>query len=182
MKSLFTIHAGEYLAGSFIEKKFKNVNVWVPSKDTGIDLLVTDAKNNLTVSLQVKFSRDFLSTNWKPIFQHSLRACGWWNLNRKKIIESSADYWVFALLGFNRQSTDFVVIPASKLLERLDSIHGQRDRIQHYLWVTKDNKCWETRGLKKPDQLKIAEGCFSSNARNFSEYLNDWTPIEKLNR
>ena len=42
MKTLFTIHAGEYLVGSEIEKLFKNYRVWIPSKDTGIDLLVTD--------------------------------------------------------------------------------------------------------------------------------------------
>ncbi len=40
MKPLFTIHAGEYLVGERIEKNFKEWNVWIPSKDTGIDLLV----------------------------------------------------------------------------------------------------------------------------------------------
>jgi len=55
---MFTIHAGEYLIGSYIEENFKNYNVWVPSKDTGIDLLVTNSKNNKAVSLQVKYSKD----------------------------------------------------------------------------------------------------------------------------
>ena len=49
MKPLFTIHAGEYLVGSYIEKHFKKYNVWIPSKDTGIDLLVTNSKNNKTI-------------------------------------------------------------------------------------------------------------------------------------
>src|SRR5690554_1866372 len=45
MQPLFTIHAGEYLVGSHIEQHLRDpngdkVNVWVPSKDTGIDLLV----------------------------------------------------------------------------------------------------------------------------------------------
>jgi hypothetical protein len=59
MRPLFTVHAGEFLAGEYIERHFRNTNVWVPTKDTGTDLLVTDKKNQATVSLQVKFSRDF---------------------------------------------------------------------------------------------------------------------------
>lgn len=47
MQPLFTIHAGAYLVGSHIKQHLRGpngekVNVWVPSKDTGIDLLVTD--------------------------------------------------------------------------------------------------------------------------------------------
>src|SRR5690554_7689567 len=68
MQPLFTIHAGEYLVGSHIEQHLRDpngdkVNVWVPSKDTGIDLLVTDKTNKKTTSLQVKFSKDFLLTH-----------------------------------------------------------------------------------------------------------------------
>ena len=39
MKSLFTVHAGEYLVGSHIERNFKRVNVWLPAKDTGVEQL-----------------------------------------------------------------------------------------------------------------------------------------------
>ena len=45
MKSLFTIHAGEFVAGSYIERTYRRVNVWIPAKDTGVDLLVSDSKN-----------------------------------------------------------------------------------------------------------------------------------------
>jgi hypothetical protein len=45
VKSLFAIHAGEFAVGDFLERNFPNVNVWVPSIDTGVDLLVTDKKN-----------------------------------------------------------------------------------------------------------------------------------------
>ena len=34
MKPMFSIHAGEYLTGSHLEKKFRHVNLWVPAKDT----------------------------------------------------------------------------------------------------------------------------------------------------
>ena len=182
MKPLFTIHAGEYLTADFIQKKFKNVSTWIPTRDTGIDLLVTNRQNRKTCSLQVKFSRDYLPTHFEPGFQQQLRACCWWTLNRKKIATSPADYWVFVLFGFNSKASDFVVIPPNELFNRLNSIHGSGKTIQHYLWVTQNNECWETRGLKKSDQLEIVEGTFNDNDRNFTEFLNDWTAIEQLNR
>jgi hypothetical protein len=74
VKPLFTIHAGEFVVGDFIEGKFSGVNLWVPTRDTGIDLLATDSKNQKAVSLQVKFSRDYSA---RHIFQKRLKACGW---------------------------------------------------------------------------------------------------------
>jgi hypothetical protein len=73
---LFTIHAGEFVAGDFIEGNFSGVNLWVPARDTGIDLLVTDSRNQKTVSLQVKFSRDYSAKHLPPISQKPLRPCG----------------------------------------------------------------------------------------------------------
>ena len=51
MKPMFTVHAGEYLVGSYIEENFKNLNIWVPSRDSGIDLLITNKDNKKTVSI-----------------------------------------------------------------------------------------------------------------------------------
>ena len=181
MRPLFTIHAGEFIAGDYIERKFRRVNLWVPSRDTGIDLLVTDSKNKRMLGLQVKFSRDFLTTHMSPAFQKPLRACGWWSLNWQKIAGSKADYWVFVLAGFERRSTNFVVIKPSELLARLEKIHGKAKNIQSYLWVTEKNRCWETRNLKRKDQLEIAHGQYSDSARDFSEYLNNWKPVQALN-
>jgi hypothetical protein len=181
MKSLFTIHVGEFVVGDYIDSKFKRVNLWLPSQDTGVDLLVTDSKNQKAVSLQVKFSRDFLATHMPAIFQKPLRACGWWSLNRQKIAKSKADYWVFVLIGFERRTTDFVIIKPSELLARLDSIHGKPKTIQSYLWVTEINRCWETRGLKRQEQLAIAQGHYANSDRDFSKYLNYWSPIQALN-
>ena len=49
MKPLFTIHGGEYLVGSYVEEHFRRVNVWGPSKDTGVDLLVSERHNRRSV-------------------------------------------------------------------------------------------------------------------------------------
>ena len=84
MKPLFTIHAGEYLTGEYIERNYPHWNVWVPSKDTGIDLLVTDETNSKTVSLQVKFSKDFNPTNRSLLVQKAPSQLGGGLTIRKK--------------------------------------------------------------------------------------------------
>ena len=63
MKPLFTIHAGEFLVASYIEQRFKDYLVWLPSRDLGVDLRLTDKACKRAVSIQVKFSRDFLATH-----------------------------------------------------------------------------------------------------------------------
>ena len=47
MEALFTIHAGEYLTGSYIEKEYRDCTVWIPSKrnNKDIDLLVSNDDN-----------------------------------------------------------------------------------------------------------------------------------------
>jgi len=99
MKPLFTIHAGEYLVGAHIERTFPHWNVWLPSKDTGVDLLVTDARNRKAVSLQVKFSKDYGFSD-SLLLQSRLIAGGWWSLDAHKIQKSNADFWVFVLPSF----------------------------------------------------------------------------------
>lgn len=43
MRPMFTVHVGEHLVGDYMERTFPRWNVWVPSKDTGTDLLLTEA-------------------------------------------------------------------------------------------------------------------------------------------
>lgn len=179
MKPLFTIHAGEYLVGSFIEEKFKDFNVWVPAKDAGVDLLVTNSKNNKAVSLQVKFSKDFLVTHMEDSFHQGLKSCGWWTLNREKIRQSPADYWVFVLHSFNQKNMQYVIIEPEELLNKLSKLHGNIKTIQSYFWVTQKNKCWETRGLKKEEQILIANHGYDNADRDFTKYLNNWELIKR---
>jgi hypothetical protein len=181
MKPLFTVHAGEYLVGSHIERSFKRVNVWVPVRDTGVDLLVSDELNRKSISLQVKFSKDFLVTHMGPQFQKEMRGCGWWTIKRSKLANSPADYWIFVLQGFASITTDFVVIPRGELIKRLDAIHGRQKLYQVYLWVTERKTCWETRGLNRADGLQIAYGSFKDASRNLTEWLNNWAPVAYLN-
>jgi hypothetical protein len=129
VKPLFMVHAGEFLVDREIEQKFRRVNVWIPAKDTGIDLLVSNNENSETVSLQVKFSRDYLVTHLKDAaFRRELRAYGWWTLTRQQIENSRAQYWVFVLVGFANRSFDFIIIKPRDLLKRLIRFTENRPR------------------------------------------------------
>ena len=42
MKPICTIHEGKFLIGDYINRRFgRKLNVWVPTKDSGVDLLIT---------------------------------------------------------------------------------------------------------------------------------------------
>jgi hypothetical protein len=177
MRSIFTIHAGEFLLGAHLETAFKGINVWVPAKDTGVDLLITDRGNKKTVSFQVKFSRDFLPTHFEALFQKRLRVCGWFSLKRDKIKASTADYWVFVLPGSKNRSRGFILIKPAELLRRLDAVHPKQRKdkpFQLYLWVTEKERCWDARNLSMENQRQIAEGTFEDKDRDYTAYLNDW--------
>jgi hypothetical protein len=180
MRPLFTVHAGEYLVGAHIQQTYPRWCVWMPAKDTGIDLLVTDSRNRRAVSLQVKFSKDFNPTNRHILLQNKLRTVGWWTHQPQKIKKSQADFWVFALPSFIEHETSFIIIPPTELLRRFRAIHGRTGkRIDSYLWVTRTKRCWEARGLANAEQELIAFDRFSDKLRDFSSYLDAWQQIER---
>jgi hypothetical protein len=179
MKPLFTIHAGEYLVGDYIERTFPVWNLWLPSKDTGVDFLITDARHRKAVSIQVKFSKDFNPTHGSPLLQSRLLAAGWWTHDARKIQKSKADFWVFVLPSFVEKEISFIVLPPTELLRRLRAIHGRsQTRIHSYLRVTKTKRCWEARGLPNADQELIALDRFTDKNRDFTAFLNAWKQVE----
>ena len=179
MRPIFTIHAGEYLVATKIEESFPSARVWVPSKDDGIDLLVTDQNCSKSISLQVKFSKDYLGNGVKPEIAEGIKSGGWWTLSRDKISKSPADYWVLVTYSFHSRDFDFLFIKPSELIKLYDSL-GNKERINSYVWVTKSGQCWETRGLKKKEQFSVAQGNFIDESRNLTKHLNNWSSIQAL--
>jgi len=174
MRPIFTVHAGEYIVGDYIEARFPDLRVWVPSKDDGVDLLVTDQGGKKMASLQVKFSKDHLATGKERNATAAIKSGGWWRFDPKKIAKSAADYWVLVLCEFTSRQYDFVVIRPQELARRYEAIAPGIDTIQSYFWVTRDGQCWETRGLGKEDLARVCDGSFKNEQRNFSKHLNDW--------
>jgi hypothetical protein len=178
MKPLFTIHAGEYLVGEYIERNFPRWNVWLPSKDTGVDFLVTDTKNRKAVSLQVKFSKDH-SFNGSPLLLSRMLAGGWWSLDARKIQKSNADFRIFVLPSFVEKETSFIILSRDELVRSFKAIHGAaKQRIDFFLCVTKTKRCWEARNLHKADMELIAFDRFEDKNRDLTLFLNAWKQIE----
>lgn len=178
MKPIFTIHAGEYIVGEELETLFKkyDLNIWIPSKDTGIDLLVTNGDNSKCASIQVKFSKDFSLLANSPLH---IKAQGWWKLDRNKIAQSKADFWVFVLHSFERKSRpSFIVIRPDELLRRFEKLNRIGKGLHSYICVTSERpeRCWETRGLSRGDMALIYQSGYENEFRELSQYLS-WNPL-----
>lgn len=175
MRPMFTIHAGEYLVGLYAQQRL-GLNVWIPAKDTGIDLLVTDRENRRTVSLQAKYGNDFLPGK-SAALRESLRCLSWFTLDRAKLKDSPAEFWVFVLHSF-KSKPDFVVIPQAELHQRMTALHNERT-LQIY-FSSGRTFCWETRGLKD-DMLQMKEGVRKNPLHDFTQYLNadGWAALTK---
>lgn len=188
MRPLFTVHAGEFIVGEFIERTFPTLNVWIPSKDTGVDLLVTDNKmKSSPVSLQVKLSRDYKAPEASDEFDHNLIAFGWLTLSHEKIEKSPADYWVFVLVSHERKmKPQFIIIPPAELLKRLETIHGKSKKYHFYPLVMKSPSAeneiiaLEGRGLQKADRKSLASGKLELGNRDLSIYLANWHPLKNI--
>jgi hypothetical protein len=182
MKPFYTIDAGEFLVGARIERELPGVSLWFPAKDEGDDLLLLDRNAGRICTVQIKVSRDYLATHMDDFFHPRLQCCGWFTPRRSKIDSSIADFWLIGLHSYGHQRLSILIIPPHELLRRYDAIHGNKDRLQSYFWLTKDNRVFETRGLNKDQQRAVAEGHFENPERDFTCFLNKWDSLkEKLN-
>jgi hypothetical protein len=178
MRPIFTIHAGEFLVGQYIESAFKDKHVWVPTKDVGVDLLVTNAANTEAVPLQVKLSRDFLPVmKLEAAVLRKLKSRTWFRIERKGLVKSTARYWIFVLLGFENHSCDYLVVNPQLLARTLTTIHGELPLYHVYVCVTEKGKAWLTRDLKTAAYEAIANGAFDDANRDVSRHLNNWAAI-----
>ena len=171
MRSLFTIHQGEYLVGSKLETHKRKPNIWIPTKDVGVDLLVSCKETNNTTSIQVKFSKDYNITNRT---QDNFLAGGWWQFKAEKIAKSTADYWVLVLYSANKRvKTQFIVLKPAVLLSRLQSLRGHNKKtLNTYLEILETHKqkmCFETRQLKKAERQRLDQ---IDIRRDFTEFLD----------
>lgn len=183
MRPLFTIHAGEFLVGEYIEKNFPSLNVWVPAKDTGIDLLITGKTNRRSVSLQVKLSRDYKVAEAVSAFERSIAAAGWLTIKHEKLAASTADLWVIVLVSHERKMKPrFIVIPPKELLRRLTVIHSRSKLYHFYPWVTNNSICLDGRGLMRAHKRQLVDGTIVLGDRDLSAYLESWSSLRELEK
>ena len=178
MKPLFTIHEGEFLVGDHISRTLgRKYDVWVPTKDSGVDLLVTDRRRRgKAVGLQVKFSRGF---NIREELARHVVATSWFTLDPKKIRRSLAELWVFVILTL-RHEQHFVVIPTKELRKRTP--RGQGKMWNLYLWVYAEGSCYQVRDLGKDETLDTVHRGVRDRHRDFSEWLENWRLLGRYSR
>ena len=149
----------------------------MPSKDTGIDLLLTDKKNKKTTSLQVKFSKDFNATAALEILRPNIKGTGWWALNKDKIEKSNAEFWIFILYSLEKKTNDFIIIEPKALLKIFNDLDRKDKTLHCYLTVTNNKKAFETRGLTKIEMQSVCDNTYTNTKRDLTKYLNNWTSI-----
>ncbi len=176
MKPIFTIHEGEFLVGDYIHRNLGHkYNVWVPTKDSGVDLLVTrKGGKGKSVGLQVKFSRSFEIP--EELTRHVL-ATSWYTIDPKKIRQSRADLWVFVFMTL-RHERYFVLLPTAELRKRIPRGSGAKWNL--YLWAYADGSCYQVRDLSLEGRLNAVHRGVQDRHRDFSEWFGNWPLLEKL--
>lgn len=173
MKPLFTIHEGEFLVGDYINRRFaKTWEVWVPTKDSGVDLLVTHRTRNRQLKLQVKFSRCF---GVLPEFTPAVLATSWYTLDPGKIRSSRADLWVLVILTL-RHEVHFVVVPTRELTKRIPP--GTKGKWNLYLWTYEDGSCFDVRGLRLAERRETLTRPIRNRKADYSRFLGSWSLLE----
>lgn len=178
MKPLFTIHEGEFLVGDRINRGLgRKFEVWVPTKDDGVDLLVTRKdRRGRAVGLQVKFSRSF---SIREEFARHLVATSWYTLDPKKIRASRADIWVFVILTL-RHEEHFVLVPTKELLKLVP--RGGSRVWNLYLWVFDDGTCYQVRDLSNEERVNVMHHGVRDRRRDYSEWLEGWELLEQCTK
>jgi hypothetical protein len=178
MKPIFTIHEGEFLVGDYINRRFGHrYNVWVPTKDSGVDLLVTRKwGKGRAVGLQIKFSRSFDIP--KELTRHVL-ATSWYTLDPKKIRQSEADLWVFVFMTL-RHERYFVLIPTTELRKRIP--RSCKAKWNLYLWAYSDGACYQVRDLNLEGRLNAKRRGVKDRSRDFSKWFENWSLLQKFSR
>jgi hypothetical protein len=176
MTPIFTVHAGEYLVGTHLERTFRGCRVWIPSKDSGIDLLLTNASCSRTVPLQVKYSRDYVDSSVADPTFRTITRSSFVSLQRQKIETSPARYWVIVLHSFTSKSPCFLVITPTELLKRIETHHGRQKTYRLYFCAVGESNCWELRCPVAEKRKALALGTITPS-RDFSEFLDNWSKI-----
>lgn len=179
MKPLFTVHEGEFLVGDHINRKLGHkYDVWVPTKDSGVDLLVTRKRpQGKAVGLQVKFSRG----DYDPPVELTQRivATSFFTLNPVKIRQSRAELWVFVILTL-RHKKHYVLVPTQELRERIPN--GCEKSWILYLWIFNDRSCYQVRGLGREKSLEIIHSGVQEPRRDYSAWLENWNLLDTLTK
>lgn len=179
MKSLFTVHEGEFLVGDYINRNLgKDYDVWLPTRDRGVDFLVTrKGGKGKPVALQVKFSRSFNDEEGE--FSSNVLATSWFKLDPKKVRQSPAHLWVFLFIT-RKNEKHFVLIPTRELQKRIPRNCGPTWHL--YLWACANGSCYQVRYLNSRAKMDAVTHGVKDKALDFSEWVDNWGLLRALTK
>jgi hypothetical protein len=167
MRNLYAPTPGELLVGQELEKR--GYQVYIPTKDKGIDLLAT--KGTAVLRFQVKESRVYLQPSGSPAWTS-------WTQLQSRILRDAAeggvDLFVFVIHALDETGRRvkfkplYVVIPPMDLEERLRRYRPDSEDRSVYWYVDGDRRLWELRGTRRVDTN------YEVDERDFTDYLHAW--------
>lgn len=177
MVPFISLHPGEVFVGNFIESNFKRLNLWIPAKDSGVDLLVTSISNNSSISIQVKSSRDY-----NMMVDSGIKSGSFFNVRRNNLISSPAKLWIFVQHSARSKGwcQDYIVFERDELVVQLEEVFGSPEQYTIYFSITGDGRVWITRGVPRKSLANMYGGDPAYRNREVLGKLNNWEALKSL--
>jgi hypothetical protein len=173
VRNLWSLEPGECLVAEEIMNRLKDVEVYFPIRDVGVDLLVVRGKKH--VGIQVKESRYYISRRWKSgHVGHS-----WQQLKKIKFEKGKGkiDFYVFLtylpIEGEHKLSTfgyKFLVVPSNEVEKRLEIKDPGKSHIFSFCFHFQDRNVWDENVMARLDDQRT----------DYSKFLNAWEQVDKV--
>ncbi|MFH1227001.1 MAG: hypothetical protein V1701_03735 [Planctomycetota bacterium] len=165
MKNFYTLNPGEFFVAQELRKQEKDLQIFLPLKDIGTDLLAIGPKTRHICRIQVKESR-YYGTGER-------HAHSWHTVAKKKLKRDTADIFVFVtyvLIGKGKKKgfqQEYIVIPRKKLLNICRHKKLVKRKSYAFYFSFQDKKVLDIR----EDRNK---------GINFTKYHNKWDLIKQI--
>jgi hypothetical protein len=172
IRNLWSLEPGECIVAEEILDKLKDVEVYFPVHDVGIDLLIVKGKKH--VGIQVKESRYYIGRAWKSgHVGHS-----WQQIKKIKFDKSKGrvDFYVFLtylpIQAEHKVSSfgyKFLIVPSSELEKRMAVKDAGKKSIYSFCFHFQDKNVWDERVTVTLD----------NPLTDYSRFLNAWQLMDK---
>jgi hypothetical protein len=172
IRNLWSLEPGECIVAEEILNEFKDVEVFFPVHDVGVDLLVVKGKKH--VGIQVKESRYYIGRTWKSgHVGHS-----WQQIKKVKFDRSrgKVDFYVFLtylpIQGEHKVSSfgyKFLILPSSDLEKRMSAKGPGKRAVYSFHFHFEDKNVWDERVTVTLDDERT----------NYSQFLNAWDLVRR---
>jgi hypothetical protein len=136
VKNFYSLNAGEFFVAQALLEKRRDLELYYPLKDTGVDLLAVRRDGGKPVRIQVKESRVYEGKSW-----HQVR--------KDKIGDADVFVFVSYIEGRRGRSAgfgkDFVVIPQSALRKMCSRKKCSQGKYSFYCQVQGDGRLCDVR-------------------------------------